>query len=61
LSKVGQAFRKCGTRLYNARISTIGSRAEDIFYITGPEERPLAGEAEKRRLCDEIMALVGPR
>jgi [protein-PII] uridylyltransferase len=61
LSKVGQAFRKCGTRLYNARISTIGSRAEDIFYITDQDEQPLAGEAEKRRLSDEIVNLVGPR
>ena len=61
LSKVGQAFRKCGTRLYNARISTIGSRAEDIFYITGADEHPLEGELEKRALSDEILRLVGPR
>jgi [protein-PII] uridylyltransferase len=61
LSKVGQAFRQCGTRLYNARISTIGSRAEDIFYITGPDERPLAGEPERHLLRDEILKLVGPR
>jgi [protein-PII] uridylyltransferase len=61
LSKVGQAFRQCGIRLYNARISTIGSRAEDIFYITGEDEQPLAGDARKRQLSEAIVNLVGPR
>jgi [protein-PII] uridylyltransferase len=59
LSKVGQAFTRCGIRLYNAKISTIGSRAEDIFYITDPEERPLTGESQKRRLSEAIVDLVG--
>lgn len=59
LSKVGQAFTRCGIRIYNAKISTIGSRAEDIFYITGLEGRPLDDEAQKQRLREAIVELVG--
>ncbi|CAL1239499.1 [protein-PII] uridylyltransferase [Candidatus Methylocalor cossyra] len=59
LSKVGQAFRLCDVRLYNAKISTIGSRAEDIFYITDRSNRPLTSAADRRRLSETIVALVG--
>lgn len=41
LSQVGRAFTECGIRLLNARIATLGSRAEDIFYITDRHNQPL--------------------
>jgi [protein-PII] uridylyltransferase len=41
LSQVGQAFTECRVRLLNARISTVGSRVEDVFQITDLEDRPL--------------------
>lgn len=41
LSQVGQAFTECGIRLLNARITTLGSRVEDVFEITDLENRPL--------------------
>lgn len=41
LSAVGRAFSACGIRLQNARIATFGSRAEDVFYITDTDNRPL--------------------
>ncbi|MGX2041600.1 [protein-PII] uridylyltransferase [Methylocaldum sp. MU1018] len=59
LSKVGQAFRQCGVRLYNAKISTIGSRAEDIFYITDHQDHPLSSDLQRRQLSEAIVALVG--
>ena len=59
LSKVGQAFTKSGVRLYNAKISTIGSRAEDIFYITGEKEGMLTDESQKRILSENILEFVG--
>jgi [protein-PII] uridylyltransferase len=59
LSKVGEAFRKCNIRLYNAKISTIGSRAEDIFYITDSHDSPLMGDIPKRTLSEAIVNLVG--
>ncbi len=60
LSKVGQAFTRRGIRLYNAKISTIGSRAEDIFYITGAEDKPLADDPQRQGLREAIVDLVGP-
>ncbi|MFM8331031.1 MAG: [protein-PII] uridylyltransferase [Candidatus Methylumidiphilus sp.] len=59
LSKVGQAFCRVGIRLYDARISTIGSRAEDIFHITDRQDRPLADDSVKRQLRDAIIELAG--
>jgi [protein-PII] uridylyltransferase len=45
--------------LFNARISTIGSRAEDIFYLTGQNNQPLSDAAEMQELKDTIIGLVG--
>lgn len=59
LSKVGQAFSECGVRLYNARISTIGSRAEDIFSLTGANGLPLDQRAQREALRDAIVRRIG--
>lgn len=59
LSKVGQAFSQCGVRLFNARISTIGSRAEDIFLLTGTDNRPLQDESLRTKLKSTVIELVG--
>ena len=58
LSKMGLAFRQCGIRLCNAKISTIGSRAEDIFYLTDSDDRPLNDDLQ-RRVSAAILQLVG--
>lgn len=44
LSMVGQAFMKCVINIQNAKITTIGSRVEDIFFITNKQGLPLAPE-----------------
>jgi [protein-PII] uridylyltransferase len=59
LSKVGQAFGRVGIRLHDARISTIGSRAEDIFRITDRQDRPLSDDRLKKQLRDTLIELVG--
>lgn len=61
LSKVGQAFTQCGIHLYNARISTIGSRAEDIFYITDAYDQTLSDPTQRQLLSESIINLVGSR
>jgi [protein-PII] uridylyltransferase len=33
-------------RLFNARIATLGARAEDVYYITDLENRPLTDAAQ---------------
>ncbi|MEN8106498.1 MAG: [protein-PII] uridylyltransferase [Pseudomonadota bacterium] len=42
LSQVGRAFSECRIRLQNARITTLGARAEDVYYITDRNNRPLS-------------------
>ncbi|MFO1433459.1 MAG: [protein-PII] uridylyltransferase [Candidatus Competibacteraceae bacterium] len=44
LSRVGQAFVECGVQLQNAKIATIGARAEDVFFITDRDKKPLGDE-----------------
>ncbi|MBL8250487.1 MAG: [protein-PII] uridylyltransferase [Candidatus Competibacter sp.] len=41
LCRVGQAFMKCGVQLHNAKIATVGARAEDVFFVTDRENRLL--------------------
>ena len=41
LSVVARVFTECGVILQNARISTFGVRAEDVFYITDRRNQPL--------------------
>ena len=46
LSQVGRAFTECRVRLQNARITTLGARAEDVYYITDRNNRPLTEEQQ---------------
>jgi [protein-PII] uridylyltransferase len=46
LSRVGRAFVDCKVRLQNARIATLGARADDVFYITDLDNRPLREDAQ---------------
>ena len=41
LSKIGQAFLQQHIHLHNAKITTIGSRVEDMFYITNANQQPI--------------------
>ncbi len=41
LCRVGQAFMECGVQVHNAKIITVGARAEDVFFVTDRENRPL--------------------
>jgi [protein-PII] uridylyltransferase len=42
LSRVARAFLGCGVRLVNARVLTLGARAEDVFFITAGEGGPVS-------------------
>jgi [protein-PII] uridylyltransferase len=61
LSKVGEAFQRQGVRLHHAQISTIGSRAEDVFHITDRQNRPLHDEAAREALRAAIVEAIGAR
>ncbi len=50
LARIGRIFMEHGVYLHNARIATLGERAEDIFFLTDENLQPIA-DAE---LCERL-------
>jgi [protein-PII] uridylyltransferase len=48
LSEVGKVFMRERIQIHGARIVTVGERAEDVFYVTDVEDRPLDAGARTR-------------
>ena len=46
LSNVGRVFDDSEVLLQNAKIATFGSQAEDVFYVSGRDDRPLTEEQQ---------------
>jgi len=44
LARVGQVFLQQHIEVHAARITTLGERAEDMFYISDQEDKPLSEE-----------------
>ncbi|MDD4914171.1 MAG: [protein-PII] uridylyltransferase [Methylococcales bacterium] len=59
LSIIGRAFTELDIQLHDAKITTIGSRAEDMFYISDRQSRPIEDENKKNRVRDRILELLG--
>lgn len=59
LSKIGRAFLQQHIHLHSAKISTIGSRVEDMFYITDEQLRPITDPASLQNLREEILKVLG--
>jgi [protein-PII] uridylyltransferase len=57
LSQIARAMQDCEVRLQNAKIATLGERAEDIFYLTDYHNQPLTSE---RQVClqDTVLELL---
>ena len=58
LSRVARAFAECGVRLQNARIATVGARAEDVFFVTDARGEPLRDAAALERLRERLVAAL---
>ena len=54
LARLGFALREHGVVIQNAKIATIGARAEDIFFVTDEHNRPL----EDPRLQERVAATI---
>jgi [protein-PII] uridylyltransferase len=48
LSEIGKVFLAEQIDVITAKIMTIGERAEDVFYVTDGDGKPLGEEARKR-------------
>ena len=57
LSKVGQLFRKHHFNILNAKISTIGSRTEDMFFLSTQDQQLIKPE-QQQAFIDELKQLL---
>ena len=44
LARVGQVFLQQGIEVHAARITTLGERAEDMFYLSDQQDKPLSSD-----------------
>ncbi len=51
LATIGDIFIEYGIELINAKVSTLGERVEDIFFITNKDMQPINDSA----LCEKIQ------
>jgi [protein-PII] uridylyltransferase len=54
LSMVGRIFHKRGVLLEAAKIATIGERAEDVFFITDRQHKPITDE----KILEELRQVM---
>src|SRR5690606_11238758 len=54
LARIGQIFYRFGIQLQNAKITTLGERVEDVFFITDMQQRPI----EDPELCNAIQTAI---
>jgi [protein-PII] uridylyltransferase len=58
LSKIGRAFIQQNVNLQSAKITTIGSRAEDMFYVTDRQLRPITDLDKQNQIREEILKIL---
>ena len=58
LSTIGLAFTELNIQLHDAKITTIGSRAEDVFYISNHDGQPITDEMLKQIISSRILQYV---
>ena len=54
LARIGRIFFDFNIELQAAKIATLGERVEDVFFITGPDGKPITDE----KLSDDIQAAI---
>lgn len=55
LSKVGAIFAEHDISIENAKIATLGERAEDVFFITDQHQQPVTSESLQMQLKRQIL------
>jgi [protein-PII] uridylyltransferase len=58
LSKIGRAFINQHVNLLSAKITTIGSRAEDMFYITDQQLQPITDPDKQNKIREEMLKML---
>jgi [protein-PII] uridylyltransferase len=55
LSMIGRIFQKRGLLLDAAKIGTIGERAEDVFFITDADHKPISDPSQLDELREVLV------
>ena len=58
LSTIGQAFSELNIQLHDAKITTIGSRAEDMFYISDQMGKAIEDPDRREKLREKILSAL---
>ncbi|MBN2700203.1 MAG: [protein-PII] uridylyltransferase, partial [Methylothermaceae bacterium] len=58
LARVGEVFEQQQLGLHEARIATLGNRAEDIFFLTDHAGQPLISEERREALAQALKEAV---
>jgi [protein-PII] uridylyltransferase len=59
LSVIARVMAECHIQLQNAKISTLGERVEDIFFITDENNQPLDSDDNRKFLEEKILQALG--
>ena len=58
LARIGCALKSCNIRLHDAKIHTVGEKAEDVFLISTTENLAVDDQAKKDELTEALIALI---
>jgi [protein-PII] uridylyltransferase len=58
LSTIGRAFTELDIQLHDAKITTIGSRAEDMFYVSDQNNQPIVDHQEIEKIRTTLLRFV---
>jgi [protein-PII] uridylyltransferase len=54
LSRIAQALTDCDVQVVSARIATVSEQADDVFFITDLEQRPIDDPARHQDIRSAI-------
>ncbi|MCK5120800.1 MAG: [protein-PII] uridylyltransferase [Methylococcales bacterium] len=58
LATIGQAFIDLDIQLHDAKITTIGSRVEDMFYITDFQSQPITNTEKLETIKTKLLSIL---
>ncbi len=58
LANVAQAFAEQGIKVISARVSTLGEKVHDIFYITNRDNKKILDEHDQQTLIDLVLEKI---
>ncbi len=58
LSKIGCSLKSCNIRLHDAKIHTVGEKAEDVFLISDTQNRAIADKTQKQAFIEAFFDML---